>query len=305
MREKCIFIGRADGIIEEYKFVNSNKIILKNSKKIAQNGITHIELIQNYIICITLDNKLIKLDSEFHSIYSVLIKHSVKVVKTNESSIITGGMDGIIRVVNTADGKTRHVLRGHIYPITCLNRTKNEPIMTSNDPKVISADESGEIRLWTLNSGRCQFILRQKMEPESSPVINWDCLGNVWVMNDYLIGVTIRAELLVWTHRSGHFRHKINLGRNFNGAGAVFNHHFLCLVVDQSTIVIDIRQSKDKIKIERKNLNNCPQSPSLSTTPKNIILFDQEIKQNQFFSQLCAIVPHGPFVKRVELFSNR
>ena len=52
MREKCIFIGRADGIIEEYKFANSNKIILKNSKKIAQNGITHIELIQNYIICI-------------------------------------------------------------------------------------------------------------------------------------------------------------------------------------------------------------------------------------------------------------
>jgi hypothetical protein len=56
MKEKCIFIGRADGIIEEYKFANSAKIILKNSKKISQNGITHIELIQNYIICITLGN---------------------------------------------------------------------------------------------------------------------------------------------------------------------------------------------------------------------------------------------------------
>ena len=57
----------------------------------------------------------------------------------------------------------------------------------------------------------------------------------------------------------------------------------------------DIRQSKDKIKIERKNLNNCPQSPSLSMTPKNIILFDQQIKENEFFSQEQLQIIDNPF----------
>lgn len=46
----------------------------------------------------------------------------------------------------------------------------------------MSADESGEIRLWTLTSGRCQFILREKFENDidSIRLTQSDPIANVW-----------------------------------------------------------------------------------------------------------------------------
>ena len=141
----------------------------------------------------------------------------------------------------------------------------------------------------------------------------WGAIGSIWPINDFLVAITVRAELLVWTHRSGHFRHKINLGRHFNGGGCVFNQHFLCLVIDQSIVVIgkssngqllhimfcvkcledtekDIRQSKDEMKIERKQINarvNATDNSKLMTeypSPRSLILFDQQIKANDHYS---------------------
>ena len=105
---------------------------------------------------------MIKVSSELNEIYAVSIGHnqSVKSVKIDVSSVVTGGMDGIVRVIGFEDGKTRHILRGHLYPISCLNLTEYDQ---SNDPKIMTADESGELRLWTLHSGRCQYILRQNL----------------------------------------------------------------------------------------------------------------------------------------------
>jgi hypothetical protein len=52
----------------------------------------------------------------------------------------------------------------------------------------MSADESGEIRLWTLTSGRCQFILREKFENEidSIRLTQSDPIANVWPTKVYI-----------------------------------------------------------------------------------------------------------------------
>ena len=55
----------------------------------------------------------------------------------------------------------------------------------------MSADESGEIRLWTLTSGRCQFILREQKENlDSLRLTSSDPIVNVWATKDLLVAVT-------------------------------------------------------------------------------------------------------------------
>ena len=153
----------------------------------------------------------------------------------------------------------------------------------------MSADESGEIRLWTLTSGRCQFILREKKENlDSVRLTSSDPIVNVWATKDLLVAVTSSARLLVWTHRSGHFRHVLRLGDTTQGAGKIFGEHFMVLAVDQSTVLIDLRLRKEKLSMEMSSLNSNELKGDVTgapQTPKYLFLSElQKLSHEKNFS---------------------
>ena len=248
--------------------------------------------------------QIIRLDSNLEKIFCVKSGHSqaLKVVRlVDKSLIVTGSMDGTVRVISTSDGRTNHLLRGHLYPISTLNLGEDGPDSKSC---IMSCDESGEIRVWTLSSGRCQFVLRPRPkgpELETVRLVQSEAIANIWPTQNYLIALTMNGKLHVWTHRSGHFRHTLDLGRSSNGAGAIYHQHFLSVIVDQSIItiglfettknnfqnlILDIRQSRDKVKIEQKSLNTMKLSNSNSSrTPNSFILYNDEMKRAGFHTQ--------------------
>lgn len=118
----------------------------------------------------------------------------------------------------------------------------------------------------------------------------------------------------MWTHRSGHFRHSIQLGRSSQGAGIIFGENFIALAVDQSIVVLDLRLRKDKLKIEHISLEN-KETPGVirefARTPKYFFLFDQEVKtedekvlDNINYRNLTAIIDHGKKLKKISLWSH-
>ena len=203
--------------------------------------------------------------------------HAVTVVRILSQQLVTGSTDETLRVISSDRGKVVHVLKGHLYPITALGLCKNGK--GQSDAKVMSADESGEIRLWTLTSGRCQFILREKFENEVETIrlTQSDPIANVWPTKNLLLAVTASGRLLVWTHRSGHFRHALALGRSTQGAGVLFGDHFIVLAVDQSVVMLDLRVKKEKLRLEHIPIQSGDERNAFAQTPKHIYLFDQEI----------------------------
>jgi len=303
MSKKFIFTARSDGKLEKWSV--GKRLEMVKCVYVAPSGITHLLLLDDDVICFSIDMQVIRLDSNLERTFSVKSGHSqaLKVVRlADKSLIVTGSMDGTVRVISTSDGRTNHLLRGHLYPISTLNLGEDGPDSKSC---IMSCDESGEIRVWTLSSGRCQFVLRPRPrgpELETVRLVQSEAIANIWPTQNFLIALTMNGKLHVWTHRSGHFRHTLDLGRTSNGAGAIFHKHFLSVIVDQSIITIDIRQSRDKVKIEQKSLNSMKLSNSNSSrTPSSFILFNDEMKRAGFHTQLSAVVPHGSYLKRVNI----
>jgi len=201
--------------------------------------------------------QIIRLDSNLERMYSVKSGHSqaLKIVRlVDKSLIVTGSMDGTVRVISTSDGRTNHLLRGHLYPISTLNLGEDGPDSKSC---IMSCDESGEIRVWTLSSGRCQFVLRPRPlgpELETVRLVQSEAVANIWPTQNFLIALTMNGKLHVWTHRSGHFRHTLDLGRSSNGAGAIFHQHFLSVIVDQSIITIGMFRHQDLYLLQKLQL---------------------------------------------------
>jgi len=303
MSKKFVFTARSDGKLEKWSV--GKRLEMVKCVYVAPSGITHLLLLDDDVICFSIDMQIIRLDSNLERTFSVKSGHSqaLKVVRlVDKSLIVTGSMDGTVRVISTSDGRTNHLLRGHLYPISTLNLGEDGPDSKSC---IMSCDESGEIRVWTLSSGRCQFVLRPRPrgpELETVRLVQSEAIANIWPTQNFLIALTMNGKLHVWTHRSGHFRHTLDLGRSSNGAGAIFHQHFLSVIVDQSIITIDIRQSRDKVKIEQKSLNSMKLSNSNSSrTPSSFILYNDEMKRAGFHTQLSAVVPHGSYLKRVNI----
>jgi len=166
MTNHYIILGLSDGTIETYR-LKENKLFKTGSLETNKSGICHLLTTPSGVIAINLFAEIYFLD--FHA-DTLAIQHYIKsghthaitCVKLLANQLVTGSTDETIRVISIEKGRIVHVLKGHLFPITALGLCKNGK--GQSDAKVMSADESGEIRLWTLTSGRCQFILREKFE---------------------------------------------------------------------------------------------------------------------------------------------
>ncbi|CAG5113416.1 Oidioi.mRNA.OKI2018_I69.chr2.g7527.t1.cds [Oikopleura dioica] len=134
-------------------------MLLKSTYLLDESGVSFIITRdeESAFIALTIEGTVRKFSTCPFSAHEV--QHStpgVTVVRTMCERIVSGSLDGSVTVLNK-DCRTDHVCKGHNYPITALNLFKNGK--SSSDITAMSADQSGQVRIWTLLSGRCQFVL--------------------------------------------------------------------------------------------------------------------------------------------------
>ncbi|CBY42377.1 unnamed protein product, partial [Oikopleura dioica] len=215
IHKNTIILGLSSGnakILEISKNTSDKapQVLLKFSYLLDRSGVSFIITRddEKAFIAISIEGSMRKFSIEPH-FHALEVQHGtpgVTVVRSMGERIVTGSLNGTVTVLNE-DCKTDHVCNGHNYPITALNLFKNGK--SSSDITAMSADQSGEVRIWTLLSGRCQFVLGNYA----------GMISNVWPLKDILVAMTQSGRVLIWTHRSGHFKQSFKVGDSSNGGG--------------------------------------------------------------------------------------
>ena len=158
IHQNNIILGLSSGKVK-FLQVSKAEMLLKSTYLLDESGVSFIITRdeESAFIALTIEGTVRKFSTCPFSAHDV--QHStpgVTVVRTMCERIVSGSLDGSVTVLNK-DCRTDHVCKGHNYPITALNLFKNGK--SSSDITAMSADQSGQVRIWTLLSGRCQFVL--------------------------------------------------------------------------------------------------------------------------------------------------
>ena len=161
IHHNTIILGLSSGIVKILQISNNKEVLLNASYLLDRSGVSFIITRdeESAFISISIEGSIRKftLKPEFTAHE---VQHStpgITVVRAMGERIVSGSLNGTVTVMNE-DCKTVHVCKGHKMPVTALNLFKNGK--SSSDITAMSADQSGEVRIWTLLSGRCQFVLR-------------------------------------------------------------------------------------------------------------------------------------------------
>merc|ERR1712037_340225 len=294
--QNIIILGLSSGKAKILEISNNEEVLLSSTYLLDESGVSFIITRdeESAFIVMSIEGSMRKftLMPEFNAHEVQHGTPGVTVVRAMGERIISGSLNGTVTVLNE-DCKTDHVCKGHKMPITALNLFKNGK--GSSDITAMSADQSGEVRIWTLLSGRCQFVLGNYA----------GMISNVWPLKDILIALTQSGRVLVWTHRSGHFKQSFKVGDSSNGGGLILNQNnqndLLIAAFDQKIGFIDLDlKNKKKISIaqEMSIRENNFKIRSTAMTPSRLFLSssqtDTESCKTIFFS-------HGRTLKSFEL----